>query len=835
MRIKIKKSRKKDRKENRKENGPKTGGAAPCKWPFACRWAAVGTLVAYSAGGSRTFNLARAQDVRHPGAPAQTQGAQLVRRFDIPTGSLDAVLTAFHQVTGITVTVAQEGIRTLWSPGVTGLYTPEQALQKLLADTGLTYRFTTADDVSLDLKSVGQSVDVTASVEVLSSSTPKYAAPALDTPQTISAVPDHIMQDQGATTLRDALRNVAGISLAAGEGSSQGDNLTIRGFSARNDLYIDGMRDFGSYYRDPFNMQEVEVLQGPSSVTFGRGSTGGVVNQASKTPGLSGFISGTIDLGTDLTRRGTLDVNQPLTLFGTHAAFRLNVMGDMNDIAGRDIAENRRFGVAPSLAFGLGTPTRLTFSYLHQNADDTPDYGIPWLFNGPAPVNRSNYYGFQNGNFLRTYDDIGTIKLEHDFSPDVTLRDQIRYANYERDVRITEPQVISSVTGVAPTFGTPLSQMAVNRNELAANSVESMLDEQLDLTLKFRSGFLRQTVVVGAEGSKEVSDPTRPKWTNVPTTSPFDPNPYQPFSGTETISSIVHTTALSASVYMLDTIQLGKMWDLTGGIRFDRFYTAYTQQVAPASVFNRTDNMPSWRGALVFKPASSGSIYFDAGTSFNPSAESLSLSAATANLPPEKNLTYEFGSKWEVGHRHLSLRSALFRTLKYNAREPDPTNSLLDVLAGNQRVDGFEFQAQGHLTSRWELLSSFAYLDSRVVSSQYYPAAVGYPLANVPKYSFNLWTEYRLPKRWEMGVGTNYVSSRTASSTAPLDPATGLIKELPGYWVFNAMVKHPITEHIDFQVNVNNIANRYYYDELHPGHIVLGPGRSALAGFKFKF
>jgi len=823
MRIKIKKRRMKQ----------KTTG----DWPLAYRWAAMGTLVAYSAVGTKT--VARAQDVTRTGpgngSISQTQGSQPVRRFDIPAGSLDSVLADFRRITGVAVTVSKEGIRSLSSPGVTGLYTPEQALQKLLADTGLAYRFTAADAVSLDLQSVSQSVEVTASVEALSSSTPKYSAPVLDTPQTISAIPDRIMQEQGVTTLRDALRNVAGISLAAGEGSSQGDNLTIRGFSARNDLYIDGMRDYGSYYRDPFDMQEVDVLQGPSSVTFGRGSTGGVVNQATKTPGLSAFISGSIDLGTDLTRRGTLDIDRPLSIFGSHAAFRLNVMGDINNIAERDIAENRRFGVAPSLALGLGTPTRLNFSYFHQNADDTPDYGIPWLFNGPAPVNRTNYYGFQNGNFLRTYDDIGTVKAEHDFGHNITLRDQIRYANYERDVRITEPQIISSVTGVAPVLGTPMSQMIVNRNELSANSVETMFDQQLDLSMKFQTGFLRHTMVTGVEGIKETSDPTRPKWTNVPTTSLFNPNPYQIFSGTETISSIVHTTGLSAAAYMLDTIQLGKMWDLTGGLRFDRFDTAYTQQVAPASAFNRTDNMLSWRAALVFKPVPIASIYFDAGTSFNPSAESLSLSAATANLPPEKNLTYELGTKWEVGRRHLSLRSAIFRTDKYNAREPDLTNSLLDVLAGNQRVDGFEFQAQGRLTSRWELLSSYACLDGQVVNSQYYPAAVGYPLANVPKYTFNLWTEYRLPKRWEVGAGTNYVSSRTASSTAPLDPATGLIKELPGYWVFNAMAKHPLNEHVDLQVNVYNIANRYYYDELHPGHIVLGPGRSALVGLRFKF
>jgi catecholate siderophore receptor len=825
MSFKIKAPRKKVQKQPNQRNN----------WPIAYRWAAMGTLVAYSAVGSKT---ARAQDVTRArpanAAVAQTAGSQPVRRFEIAAGSLDQALTVFSRETGISVTVSEEGMRSLSSPGVTGLYTPEQALQKLLAETGLSYEFTSADVVSLTLKAAPQSVDVTTSVAALASS-PKYSASILDTPQTISAVPEETLQEQGVTTLRDALRNVAGISLAAGEGSAQGDNLTIRGFAARTDLFIDGMRDFGSYYRDPFDMQEVEVLQGPSSVTFGRGSTGGVVNQESKTPNMLGFISGGLNVGTDLTRRATLDVNKPLSVFGSGAAFRLNLMGDMNNVAGRDIAENRRFGVAPSLALGLGTSTRWSFNYFHQTADDNPDYGIPWLFNGPAPVNRENYYGLQQGNYLRTYDDIGTAKIEHDFHRDITLRDQFRYANYVRDVLITEPQIISSVTGVAPTLATPLSQLVVNRHELGVNSVETMLDEQLDLTAKFKTGFLRHTVVSGVEAGKETSAPTRPTWTNVPTANLFNPDPDQPLTGTVATTSIVHTTALSAAAYLLDTIQLAKQWDLTGGIRWDRFDTAYTQQIAPAAAFNRIDNMPTWRAALVYKPLPSGSVYFDAGTSFNPSAESLSLSAATANLPPEKNLTYELGTKWDVMNRRLSLRSALFRTNKYNAREPDPNNPLLDVLAGNQRVNGIEFQAQGHVTSRWELLSSFAYLDGKVVSSQFYPAAVGYSLANVPKYTFNFWSEYRLAKHWEAGLGSNYVSTRTASATAPFDPATGLIKEVPGYWVFNAMVKHPLNEHIDLQVNVNNIANRYYYDELHPGHIVLGPGRSALVGLKFKF
>jgi catecholate siderophore receptor len=245
--------------------------------------------------------------------------------------------------------------------------------------------------------------------------------------------------------------------------------------------------------------------------------------------------------------------------------------------------------------------------------------------------------------------------------------------------------------------------------------------------------------------------------------------------------------------------------------------------------------MPSWRAALVYKPVAIGSFYFAAGTSFNPSAESLALSASTASLPPEKNKTYELGTKWDFPKSRFSLRAAAFQTTKLNAREPSPTNSLLNVLAGTQRVNGGQIEIHSRLTSRWDLLASYALLDAKLINSVYYPAAVGARLANVPRNTFNFWSTYRLPWRIETGLGASYASSRTASTTAPFDPITGLVKQVPGYWVFNAMASKRLTEHLDLRVNVNNIANRYYYDQLHPAHIVLGPGRSALVGLKFKF
>lgn len=804
-----------------RRSGKQEGGLSRPRY-----WITVGTLAAYSAAGSGKVALAQAEIPD----PTRRSGARLetlpVRRYELAAGPLSAVIRDFEQAAGIKVLVPTNELLAINSPGASGVFTVGEALKRVLANTGLSYQFNKDGTVNLKLRSAVTSVDVSGVPPTLSSSMPKYQAETLNTPQTIDVVPQAAMQQQGTTTLRDALRNVAGISLAAGEGGAQGDNLTIRGFTARNDLFIDGMRDFGSYYRDPFNTQEIEVLQGPSSVTFGRGSTGGVVNQASKTPELNQFISADLQFGTDTTRRAVIDWSAPVPKLGKGTAFRLNAMGTIGNVAGRNIAENRRTGIAPSLAFGLGTATRTTLSYFHQNEDNVPDYGLPWLFNQPAPVNRNNYYGLP-GNFLRTYADIGTAKVEHDVNSHLTLRNQVGYANYSRAVLVTEPRL----SGITPA--TPLSSVQVTRGQISARSTETFLDEQLDAVAHFQTFGIRHTLVTGVEGMRETSDPTRATY-NAPFTSLLNPV-YAGALGSPTVSSVVTDTGVGFGAYLLDTASIGRHLEASGGVRYDRFDNSYKQTVGAASNFNRVDGKPTWRAALVYKPVANGSVYFDAGTSFNPSAESLSLTAGSANIPPETNKTYELGTKWEFNAGRLQVNSSWFRTTKENARESDPTNSLLVVLAGTQKVSGVQTSVRGRITSRWEMLSSYAYLDSRVVGSRHYPGSVGYPLANVPRNTFNFWSTHHLPGRFEAGIGANYVSSRSASSTAPLDPTTGLVKAAPSYWVFNAMLSHPLNEHVDFQLNAYNLANRFYYDQLHPGHIVPGPGRSLLVGLRFKF
>lgn len=848
-------------------------------------WIAMGTLAAYAAMGGTRSALAAAAKANGDGAPAATLP---LKRFDIPSGPLGEAIAAYEKTTGLTVKMVLPVGTTAGfnSRGVTGLYREDEALRKLLDGTGLNYRAESATTMVVGVQAK-DTVSVTASVPT-SVSMDRFTEPLIETPQSINVVPQFVMQDQGVSTLRDTLRNVPGISLAAGEAGAQGDNLTIRGFTARNDIFLDGIRDFGSYYRDSFNYEQVEALEGPAGIEFGRGSTGGVINQESKVPQVEKFVDVETQIGTDLTRRLTADVNSPLAdeLGGT--AFRANVMAQEGGVAERDVAEIRRFGIATSISIGMDTKTRATLSYEHLSEDDTPDYGLPWLFNGVAPADRRSYFGFADENYLKTNDDILTLKVGHDFSPNLNLHTIARAANYPRQAQITEPQICSNaalsvpvggVVAALPTLAynsaltcpytpeTPASEIAqVNRNQIQTKSVESILWDQTEVAARFDTLGARHDLVAGVEGGQEISNPIRVSYTinkinTVPETTLLNPNEEQPFAGTGYIASIVHTKAKSVGVYFIDTMKLGRLFELSGGVRWDRFDTGYNlyQPAPPAGgtvtaavpPIRRVDEQPSYRAALVYKPSSHGSLYFDYGTSFDPSAESLSLSVGlvNSNAAPEENESYEAGAKWNFLNERLLMEGAWFRTEKDNAHETDPTNSNNIVAAGNQRVKGVQFSVVGRLPEGMDIVAGYAYLDSDVLFSKFFPAAVGYPLANVPKQTFNLFVTHRLPLRLNGGLGGNYVASRTASSTVPYVP-TGFaanpngpgyvvtstaMKQVPGYWIFSAMLKRPLTEKLELQVNVNNLLNRYYIDLPHPSHLIPGAGASALIGVNFRF
>ncbi len=720
-----------------------------------------------------------------------------------------------------------------------------------------------ADAAAIQLPPVSVEANPGGEYQTSQPSLPKLTQPLRDTPQTVDTVSRQIMDDQAVTTMRDALRNVPGISLAAGEFGAQGDSLTIRGFTARNDIYLDGMRDFGSYYRDPFYLDGIQVLKGPSSILFGRGSTGGVIEQDSKTPQLNALTAGTLGFGTDETKRLTADVNRPLPELGQGAAFRINVMGHESSVAGRDVTQNDRFGIAPSLALGLGTPTRATFTYLHQSEYDVPDYGLPWLYQSaagvgaatirPASVSHDNFYGFEHGDYLRTNVDVVTAKLEHDVGNALMLRDQVRYAHYTRQFRITEPQIYgtaapgASGASILVGPGTPLGSLNVSRNQLYGDSVETFLQNQTDITANFRTGPIGHAVVAGIEVGQETSDPNRNSTIGPYSTTPLlSPDPGQAYNANTYSASRTKTSADTLAAYALDTITLDEHWQVMGGVRLDRFDASFTQTTSANPVtglgaayasLSRVDDMASWRGALIFKPLPNGSLYFSAGTSFNPSAEALSLQASTTTLAPERNETYELGSKWDLFQEKLSLNGSLYHTEKLNQRETDPTNSNFQILAGDAVAKGVELEAVGRLTEAWQMSGGYGYTFSSIVKSPNSSATsdLGRPLANAPRHTGNLWTTYRLPWNVQVGGGVNYVSSRFASSTPTTVGGVNFWKEVPSYWTANAMAKYPLTDNVNLQLNVYNLTNKFYYDQMHPSHVVPGPGRSAMFTISYKY
>jgi catecholate siderophore receptor len=865
-------------------------------------WLAMGTLAAYAAmGSSRGAMAAVTKDAGAGAAGAGAPAANLpVKRFHIVPGPLDVAIKDYEQATGLTVkvTLPSGTLAGFQTHGVNGLHTVEEGLRLLLDGSGLSYAAQDSSTMVVGMH-YSDSVDVTASGLADAVSMTKFMQPLIDTPQTVEVVPQFVLHDEGNSTLRDALRNVPGISMAAGESGAQGDNLTIRGFTARNDIFLDGIRDFGSYYRDSFNFDQVEVLEGPAGIQFGRGATGGVINQESKVPETQKFVNVQTQFGTDATRRISADINEPLPGIGHGGtAFRLNAVGMEGGVAGRPYAENRRFGMAPSIAFGQNSTTPFTISYFHYTESDTPDYGLPWLLNKPAPGPiRHNYYGFPDQNYLRTNVDILTAKASHAFNENVSIHSIARWANYPRQAQITEPQICSNASLSVPvggfvaslptsainssqtcavTPGTDPAQIAVNRNQLQIKSVEGDLWDQTELTARFKVLGMRNDFDGGVEGGREVSNPIRTSYTinkvnTVPSANLLHPNVADSFGGTGYITTVVHTKSQSAGIYFVDTVHLGHLFELSGGVRWDYFDTVYNsyQPVAPPAggtvsatigPISRLDKQPSYRAAAVYKPTRHGSVYFDYGTSFDPAAESLSLSVPTASnsLAPEKNETFEVGAKYSLMNERLLLDGAWFRTEKDNAKETDPTNSNNIVNSGNQLVKGVQFSLVGRLPQGTDMVLGYAYLDSAVIMSKLYPTSVGFPLANVPKQTFNAFITQRLPLRLSAGLGGNYVASRTASSTVPFvpltfgpltsytDPVTGApkqgyqvlstaMRQVPGYWVFNAMLRRPVTDRLELQANIYNLANRFYIDQPHPSHLIPGAGLSALIGMNFKF
>ncbi|MFY4026287.1 TonB-dependent receptor [Achromobacter xylosoxidans] len=676
---------------------------------------------------------------------------------------------------------------------------------------------------------------------------PKMTAPLLDTPRSVQVVPKQVMSDQSASSLQDVLQNSPGITFAAGEGGRAGGDLpVIRGQNAASSLFLDGMRDASMQARDTFNLEQVEIIKGPDSVYSGRGGAGGSINLVSKAPKAKDAIEVTGQIGTDRNYRGTVDSNWRL---GEKSAFRLNVMGTKGDVPGRDRAVNfERWGVAPSLMLGMGTPTRITLSYYHYQNDSMPDYSIPYDPRVGLPVtetlgiSRKNFYGLAERDFMKTRDGMATVDFQHDFSDKLTLRNVVRYGRETADYLATQPDLTLAnlPAGIVnrPAYGRYYTTKAfANQTDLSGEFLTGAVKHGFDLGFEYTS--VKQTMaytndqVLSSDGvTKCPADLTQTSLRNP------DPNVAYPCRTARSWPAPYATDTLA--LYGFDTLKFDEQWQASVGLRWDNYRTSGHDKKKQG--YSRTDNLFNYQLGLAYKPVPQGTIYASYGTSSTPSA----VAGATASdilrkssdeaAAPEKSRSVEAGVKWLVLDERLTLTGAVFQDTRRNTNIEVLPNEYEQ--AGQTRVRGIELGFSGSITPAWNIYGGYTFLDSKLIrGGRKDIGAEGQDLPNTPRNAFSLWSTYKVLPELTLGGGAYYVDKVYGNADAGVD-ASGAPKArwVPSYWRFDAMAKYKFSSHLALQLNVLNVFDQTFYTRARPkNHAALGTGRAALLSVRLRY
>ena len=662
----------------------------------------------------------------------------------------------------------------------------------------------------------------------------------VNTPQSVSVVTRQVIQEQNSPSVRDALRNVAGITFRAGEGGNQGDTPYIRGFQSNNDIFRDGIRDPGWYTRNSFSIDAIEVYKGPSSFLFGRGSTGGVVNLISRVPVDRNYTELQVTANTGPGVRTQLDANR---VFDENWSGRIVAMTQNYDIPGRDHVEENRWGIAPSLAWKNNQGTKVILSYIHQHDYSIPDYGIPFLsavWGVPrqlSPVPHSNWYGILSGPLPDTEKldaDVWTGRIEHEFSKNLKVTNTTRYTDVDHLQRNVFPEPNTAAAGF-PQPPNLSSTWTPNRRQIAISN--TLLANQTDLRANINTGPIEHTMAAGLDLIRETRDFQRNDFAGQGATNFINPDPWrsggtlQPSTG----SQLTYGVSNQIGVFVADQAKLNKFFEVLGAIRYDQFRFKQDAPLAVASIqhLEHTDNFTSWRVGAVYHPWENSSLYVMRGTSFNPTADGLSISVSTPAsalsqiaLGPEKSETSEIGFKADVLDKQLTLATAVFKTEKTNLRVPDPANASLSVLDGLVRVLGFEASATGKLTNEWSVIASYSHINAKIVKTTVAAQLNNEPQIT-PEHSFSLWTTYDVTKEFQVGGGAFYNSSSWADL-----PNTAIV---PAYWRFDAMAAYKLTKEITMQLNIYNLTNAFYAAGAYTNWIAPGAARSAALTMRGRF
>ncbi|SFV06715.1 catecholate siderophore receptor Fiu [Pseudoduganella namucuonensis] len=712
----------------------------------------------------------------------------------------------------------------------------------------------------------------------------KYTELLVNTPQTITVIKKELIEQQGAVTLADALRNTPGVGaffLGENGNTNTGDAIFMRGFDASSSIYVDGVRDIGSISRDVFNIEQIDIVKGPAGTDGGRGSPTGSINLGSKQAHLQNAFSSIVTAGSGKQKRATADLNQVLS--NDHGiAFRLNALAQDSGNPARHVVKNKRWAVAPTVGFGIGSPTRFTLSYLHVDQDNIPDGGVPTIglpgytspdsantvvakrrlyLNDALPVDPRGFYG-STSDYDKVKADMMTVRVEHDFAPDVKLQNTARYGKTQQDY------LLSAFRGTAANLVTETAAGAVldpsawtlKRPDLRTikDQENQILTNQTTLTFDFDGAGMKHTAVAGLEFTSE-------KQLNhgydvaslgvLPDANLYHPDPSAAFktpAAPKRNSVRSDWTTNTQSAYLFDTAKLGERWMFSGGVRVDHYKTNYESVVlttattapgVPAGVFlpvnlDLADTLVNGKLSVLFKPTANSSVYATVASSKQPpggGTYTLSTSASSAANPkfdPQVTNTKEIGGKWDLLKQKLALNAAIYRTDVKNEIEQDPTD-LLYYQTGKKRVDGVEISLTGELARGWLISGGYAHMKTSVEAGRAMTANGQNSLTYTPKDSFTVWTSYTLPMGVKLGGGANYVGKLLRGT----DGAVGTPAYADAYWVVNAMAAYQVARNVELQLNVNNIFDEQYIQAINKSGYRYTPGapRSASLTANIRF
>jgi len=642
----------------------------------------------------------------------------------------------------------------------------------------------------------------TAGYEVLAvSSATRTLTPLHDIPQSVSVVPREVIRDQGMLNIADVVRYVPGITATQGENNR--DQVVIRGNSSSADFFLDGVRDDVQYYRDLYNLDQVEALKGPNAMIFGRGGGGGVINRVSKRAGFSPLHELLLQVGSYDHKRISGDFDQP---FNDNFALRFNGMYE-NSGSFRNQVGLERFGINPTATIIIDPKTQIRMGYEHFHDSRVADRGLPSYLGRPSDADLSTFFGNPADSRVRARVNLVSAVIDHQVSG-LKLRNRTLFGAYRKFYQ-------NFVPGAVNADETRVNISAYNNATRRRN-----LFNQTDLTSIVKTGSIRHTLLAGSEFGHQVSNNFRNTGffnnTSTSISVPFaNPTIATPLTFRQNATDADNRVIANvAATYAQDQIELSRNVQVLAGLRFDYFNLRFHNHRNNDS-FHRIDNLVSPRLGIVYKPVVPLSVYASYGVSYLPSSgdQFSSLTSITQTLKPEKFTNYELGAKWDI-LPSLSLTAATYQLNRTNTRATDPNDATKIVQTGSQRTQGFEVGLSGSVTSGWTIAGGYAYQNAYLTSATT-AATKGALTAQVPRNTFSLWNNYRFLRKWGIGLG---IIQRSDMYAAIDDRVT-----LPGYIRADSALYYTISERLRLQANLENVLDKKYFanadgnDNISPG------------------